>query len=74
MEERKLAKARDEEQLKLDPKYVAPKEDFTSNNSILEYARDIIIATLGHFKLTRPTKYGGSMYSIIILYIYYSLI
>jgi tryptophanyl-tRNA synthetase len=58
-EERKKATIRNAEELKKDPKYVAPKEDFISNNTIMEYAKNIIFETNGHFKFLRPQKHGG---------------
>ena len=59
-EERKKAKVKNEEELKKNSNYVPEKEDFVSNNSILEYAKCIIFEKNGHFELNRPDKYGGS--------------
>lgn len=59
MEERRNAKIKTQEELKTNPNYVVPVEDFVSNNTILEYARHIIFEKLGHFKLSRPVKHGG---------------
>jgi len=48
------------EEMSKNPEFVPPKEDFVTNNTILEYARYIIFAKLGHFKLTRAAQHGGN--------------
>jgi hypothetical protein len=45
-------------ELEKDPNFV-PNEDFITGNTLLEYVKFIIFPYTGHFKVNRPTKFGG---------------